>query len=397
MWRILTAFTLAALVAAQTKLDLPNQTAGNLPGSRVTGTVPSATALAANGANCAAGQAAAGVDASGAAEGCFTPAAGGGTGDVTGPASSVANQIPVFSNTTGKVIADNAAACSITLADGLKCGSPGTPTRLTFTHGAAPSAPSGTGEYTMFVDSTGGLLGLIANGGTAKRFPFRAATVTASRAARFNASGELEHVAGTTTDCVTVGGGSTTCGGGGGTTKWYEPFAVKAGGSGGSTYYLVSTSSAAGFACSALSSGQDDTGRVEGINFTNGQDCSVTLQTMIPTSWNGTSPITVSLLRYIVTASGGNINWRVRISCPALPGAWLEGFTTAPLSYGTTLTTAVAAGSANTSVTAIGSNMTLPTGCAAGSMAIFNIQRLETGGADTFANDVVGIGAFFNF
>lgn len=35
-----------------------------------------ATALAANGANCGAGEAAAGVNASGAAEGCFTPAAG---------------------------------------------------------------------------------------------------------------------------------------------------------------------------------------------------------------------------------------------------------------------------------------------------------------------------------
>ena len=41
-----------------------------------------ATTLAANGANCAAGQAAAGVTASGSAEGCFTPAGGGG-GDVT--------------------------------------------------------------------------------------------------------------------------------------------------------------------------------------------------------------------------------------------------------------------------------------------------------------------------
>lgn len=42
------------------------------------GNAATATALAANGANCGGGQAAAGVDASGAAEGCFTP--GGGVG-----------------------------------------------------------------------------------------------------------------------------------------------------------------------------------------------------------------------------------------------------------------------------------------------------------------------------
>jgi len=41
---------------------------------------PSATALAANGTNCSEGQAARGVDASGNAEGCFTPEGGGGGG-----------------------------------------------------------------------------------------------------------------------------------------------------------------------------------------------------------------------------------------------------------------------------------------------------------------------------
>jgi hypothetical protein len=44
----------------------------------VSGSVPTASALAANGTNCTTGQAAAGVDASGNAEGCFTPSGGGG-------------------------------------------------------------------------------------------------------------------------------------------------------------------------------------------------------------------------------------------------------------------------------------------------------------------------------
>ena len=56
-------------------------------GSDVTTAVATATALAANGANCSGGQAAAGVDASGAAEGCFTP--GGGTGTPGGASGNI--------------------------------------------------------------------------------------------------------------------------------------------------------------------------------------------------------------------------------------------------------------------------------------------------------------------
>lgn len=52
---------------------------GTITGS-LSGNATTATALAANGANCSAGQSPLGVDASGAVEGCFTPA---GAGDVT--------------------------------------------------------------------------------------------------------------------------------------------------------------------------------------------------------------------------------------------------------------------------------------------------------------------------
>lgn len=46
---------------------------GNVTVTTITGNAGTATALAANGTNCSAGQAALGVDASGNAEGCFTP------------------------------------------------------------------------------------------------------------------------------------------------------------------------------------------------------------------------------------------------------------------------------------------------------------------------------------
>ena len=62
----------------------------NLPGvntsgtQNTTGNASTATALAANGANCSAGQAALGVNASGAAEGCWTPS----TGSMTYPSAN---------------------------------------------------------------------------------------------------------------------------------------------------------------------------------------------------------------------------------------------------------------------------------------------------------------------
>jgi hypothetical protein len=51
-----------------------------LPGANVSGAVPTATALAANGSNCGTGQASQGTDAFGNAEGCFTPTSGSGGG-----------------------------------------------------------------------------------------------------------------------------------------------------------------------------------------------------------------------------------------------------------------------------------------------------------------------------
>ena len=68
----------------------------------LSGNATTATALAADGANCGAGNYPLGVDASGAVQNCT--AIGAGTGDVTGPASSVDNEVPRFDSTTGKVI-----------------------------------------------------------------------------------------------------------------------------------------------------------------------------------------------------------------------------------------------------------------------------------------------------
>lgn len=75
-----------ALVSA----DVPNNAANT------SGLAGTATALAANGTNCSAGQLSAGVDASGNAEGC-TPA---GAGTMTSSGPPTANQVPIFSSGT---------------------------------------------------------------------------------------------------------------------------------------------------------------------------------------------------------------------------------------------------------------------------------------------------------
>lgn len=69
-----TAILKAADVAGTPTLTLPSLT-GTL--ARTVDNVATATALAANGTNCSAGQAALGVDASGNSEGCWTPSSGG--------------------------------------------------------------------------------------------------------------------------------------------------------------------------------------------------------------------------------------------------------------------------------------------------------------------------------
>jgi hypothetical protein len=61
----------------------------------LTGNASTATALASNGTNCPAGQSPLGVDASGNAEGCWTPAGGGGSGTVTSVGLSMPSQFAV--------------------------------------------------------------------------------------------------------------------------------------------------------------------------------------------------------------------------------------------------------------------------------------------------------------
>lgn len=77
------------------------------------GPATTATALAANGANCSAGQAPLGVDASGAVEGCFTPA--GGSPDGSGTELQFRGGSSTFSAVTGSSVSSGAVTLGSTL------------------------------------------------------------------------------------------------------------------------------------------------------------------------------------------------------------------------------------------------------------------------------------------
>jgi hypothetical protein len=103
-----------------------------LAGSKISGAVPTAIALAANGANCPAGQASAGVDASGNAEGCFVPdGQGGAVGTVTSVGLSAPVQFSVLGSpvtASGMLSLDWASQNANTVLAGPSTGSPAAPT-----------------------------------------------------------------------------------------------------------------------------------------------------------------------------------------------------------------------------------------------------------------------------
>lgn len=96
----LPTFPTGAIVGTSDTQTLTNK---SISGGQISSAVATATALAANGTNCSAGNAPLGVDASGNAEGCF--AVGTGSGDAsTNTSSSVDSELALFSGTGGKTL-----------------------------------------------------------------------------------------------------------------------------------------------------------------------------------------------------------------------------------------------------------------------------------------------------
>ena len=191
---------------------------------KFTGNAATATALAANPANCGGGQAAAGVAADGTAEGCFTP---GGGGNVTGSGTTVVGEVPAYANTTATAIGPGYQVSQTNTASTLvqrdaSAGITANAAILTsvlaapFTAGTAAVIRRGTSGQTQAIqtwtDQTGTLLSSIDKDG---KFTGNAATATAlavngancsagQAAAGVDASGAAE-------GCFTpTGGGSLT-------------------------------------------------------------------------------------------------------------------------------------------------------------------------------------------
>jgi len=100
----------AGTVTANLTGDVTGNVTGNVTGTAgsATGNAATATALAANGGNCAGATFAKGVDASGVAE-CDTPAGG---GDVVAPAANTDDIFPRWNGLNSKTLKDGTAAAS---------------------------------------------------------------------------------------------------------------------------------------------------------------------------------------------------------------------------------------------------------------------------------------------
>jgi len=128
----------------------------------LTGNASTATALAANPGNCSAGQAALGIDASGAAEGCWTPSAGGGGNfvsvdvDFTATTSDMASTVvtgATWVTATSKII------CSPTLLATASRGEGAEDVLLEGIEAAIHSRVAGTG-FTLTAHAPSGANGI---------------------------------------------------------------------------------------------------------------------------------------------------------------------------------------------------------------------------------------------
>lgn len=137
------------------KIKLSNLTGTNTGDqTTVSGNAGTATALAANGGNCSAGQAALGVDASGAAEGCWTPSAG----SMTWPAAA---GIMVYGGSSAfgtSLVADGDSIGEVIVVHDDGSGNPALPFTLDLmdlTSGATAISPPGTSGLSLTADTSG--------------------------------------------------------------------------------------------------------------------------------------------------------------------------------------------------------------------------------------------------
>jgi len=213
-----------------------------------TGRSATTLALAANGANCSAGQAPLGVDASGAAEGCFTPAGG---GNVSGAGTTVVGEIPAYTNTSATgigpgyipSIASSAfslvrrdASGNIFAGEGTFTGQLSTANLTAFAGSDVSSAvyrrfSSGQTNPIVRYEADGG--GLLSTIDTSGNFTGRAATASAFAANPSNCSAGQAAAGvaadGTAEGCFTPAGGGDVSGPGSSTNLYYPQWNGTAG------------------------------------------------------------------------------------------------------------------------------------------------------------------------
>jgi len=316
--------------------------------------VPLAAALAANGTNCSAGQAAAGVDASGNAEGCFTPAGGGGgggSGTIVGSTGSVDNAIIRADGVAGVTIQSSTAtiddsgnATVNTLAT--TGGALGMWTPL---EGAAPGAATNANEHNIYVDSTTNRLASHENGGTAKDYVDTASTQT---------------LTGKSYDAEAAGNVLTM------PRRIWFPAAGCAGTTPGPVWDLPATNAAV---ATCVTGGQVQRGV---LDFANGTNLSAQISYKLPSTWTGNIDLT---LIWFSSTTTGSVVWQTRTSCSADGESGDPGWGSSD-----TFAADVTKGTANQLNYATDTNI-LVAGCAAGEELHLELTRNQAHASDDMA------------
>lgn len=262
-----------------------------------------------------------------------------GAGNVTGPGSSTVNNIPKFANGAGTQLADSGVSVNngtVVAPGGVSSGDGVAPGFLELLKGTPSGVPATPNYYWLFVgtdgvwrtkDSTGTVSPIAAGAGdvagpsASVDSEIALYSGTTGKALKRSAgsgvlrlqNGVASTVPGSASDCVRVDASSGPCGASGGTASWFVPFYSYSPVYGG----FSSVNLTAGAFNARV--GVDATGPLAYVYFPESVTTGAVFMTSIPGDWNGTSALTVRLLRLDSTTTSRRLIARVRCALASLP------------------------------------------------------------------------------
>lgn len=306
---------------------------------------------------------------------------GTGTGNVSGPGSASIGRLASYANSAGTQIGDSgvsAADGTVTAPGGFASGNGVDPGYLDLLAGAPTNNPP-SGQRRLFVGSDG-LWRSKDSAGTVTPIGSAGAGLPSGSGVVRVQSGVGSLVPGSAGDCVRVDGTSGACGSAAAPTgtSWYVPFASYSPGGGAALVGVTAGGT------SHYRTGVDASGAIANIVLPPGVLTGVVFLTSIPASWDGSSALTVRLVRFDSNAASRRLIARVQCSLAALPTDQATAIT-----WGASVS-ADLAGSTTIGEATIATSLSL-SGCAAGAPVLIGIFR--DGAAVGGGENTVALGA----